>query len=109
VRLLKTELNKYKMKVHLEQLEEMQKELFRQQCDLDIQKAMVKHFIKEKQAEQLTLTDVVKSLPTEECVREWYREGIDQELFWQAKPDWNNEQIFTEVYKTLKYFINRWQ
>jgi hypothetical protein len=59
--------------------------------------------------EQLTLTDVVKSLPTEECVREWYREGIDQELFWQAKPDWNNEQIFTEVYKTLKYFINRWQ
>jgi hypothetical protein len=47
------------MKVNLEQLEEMQKELFRQQCDLDIQKAMVKHFIKEKQAEQLNLTDVV--------------------------------------------------
>ena len=36
------------MKVNLEQLEEMQKELFRQQCDLDIQKAMVKHFIKER-------------------------------------------------------------
>ena len=46
------------MEVNLEQLEEMQKELFRQQCDLDIQKAMVKHFIKEKQAEQLNLTDV---------------------------------------------------
>ena len=46
------------MKANLEQLEEMQKELFRQQCDLDIQKAMVKHFIKEKQAELLTLTDV---------------------------------------------------
>jgi 3-methyladenine DNA glycosylase AlkC len=72
-------------------------------------KFILRNFIKEKQAEQLTLTDVVKSLPTEECVREWYREGIDQELFWQAKPDWNNEQIFTEVYKTLKYFINRWQ
>jgi peptidoglycan hydrolase CwlO-like protein len=54
------------MKANLQQLEEMQKELFRQQCDLDIQKAMVKHFIKEKQAKQLTLTDVVKSLPTEE-------------------------------------------
>jgi hypothetical protein len=46
------------MKVNLEQLEEMQKELFRQQCDLDIQKAMVNHFIKKKKAEQLTLTDV---------------------------------------------------
>jgi hypothetical protein len=46
------------MKVNLEQLEEMKKELFRQQCDLDIHKAMVKHFIKEKQAEQLNLTDV---------------------------------------------------
>ena len=41
MRLLKTELNKYKMKVNLEQLEEMQKELFKQQCDLDIQKAML--------------------------------------------------------------------
>jgi phosphopantothenoylcysteine synthetase/decarboxylase len=46
------------MKVNLEQLEEMQKELFRQQCDLDIQKAMVKHFIKKKKSEQLNLTDV---------------------------------------------------
>jgi len=44
------------MKVNLEQLEEMQKELFRQQCDLDIQKAMVKHFIKKKKDKQLTLT-----------------------------------------------------
>ena len=45
--------------IKLEQLEEMQKELFRRQCDLDIQKAIVKHFIKEKQSEQLNLTDVV--------------------------------------------------
>jgi len=49
------------MKANLEQLEEMQKELFRQQCDLDIQKAMVKHFIKKEKAKQLTLTDVVSS------------------------------------------------
>tara|TARA_R110002073_G_scaffold228246_1_gene389033 strand:+ start:98 stop:217 length:120 start_codon:yes stop_codon:yes gene_type:complete len=39
------------MKADLEQLEEMQKDLFRQQCDLDIQKAMVKHFIKKKETE----------------------------------------------------------
>ena len=46
------------MKADLEQLQEMQKDLFRQQCDLDIQKAMLKHFIKKKEDEQLTLTDV---------------------------------------------------
>ena len=48
-------------KISLEQLEEMQKDLFKKQCDLDIQKAFVKHFIKKKQIEQLTLTDVVVS------------------------------------------------
>ena len=47
------------MKANLEELGEMLTELFKQQCDLDIQKAMVKHFIKKKKAEQLTLTDVV--------------------------------------------------
>ena len=47
------------MKINLEQLEEMQVELFKKQCDLDIQKAMVKHFIKKEKAKQLTLTDVV--------------------------------------------------
>ena len=36
------------MDVSLEELEEMKKELFRKQCDLDIQKAMLNHFI-EKQ------------------------------------------------------------
>ena len=56
------------MKVNLEQLEEMQKELFRQQCDLDIQKAMVKHFIKKEKAKQLTLTDVVSML----CDHNWH-------------------------------------
>ena len=50
------------MKANLEQLEKMQEDLFRQQCDLDIQKAMVKHFIKKEKAKQLTLTDVVKSV-----------------------------------------------
>ena len=48
------------MKVSLEELKEMEKELFKQQCYLDIQKAMVKHFIKKEKVKQLTLTDVVK-------------------------------------------------
>jgi hypothetical protein len=47
-------------KISLEQLEEMQKDLFKKQCDLDIQKAFVKHFIKKKQSEQLTIPVVVK-------------------------------------------------
>ena len=51
------------MKADLEQLEKMKEDLFRQQCDLDIQKAMLKHFIKKKKDEQLTLNGVVKSLP----------------------------------------------
>ena len=37
----------------LEQLELMQKDLFEQQCNLDIQKAMVKHFIKKEKASLL--------------------------------------------------------
>ena len=55
------------MKADLEQLEEMQKDLFRQQCDLDIQKAMLKHFIKKKEDEQLTLTYVGKSVVCGNC------------------------------------------
>ena len=35
-------------KANLNRLEEIQKELFKKQCDLDIQKAMVKHFIKKE-------------------------------------------------------------
>lgn len=46
--------------IKLEQLEEMQKDLFRKQCDLDIQKAFVKHFIKKKQSEQLPIPVVVQ-------------------------------------------------
>lgn len=47
--------------INLEQLKEMQKELFKKQCDLDIQKAMLKHFIKKEQSKQLIITDVVSS------------------------------------------------
>ena len=47
----------------LGQLKEMQKRLLKKQCDLDIQKAMVKAFIKKEESKKLTLTDVVKTLP----------------------------------------------
>ena len=57
-------------KISLEQLEEMQKDLFKKQCDLDIQKAFVKHFIKKKKAEQLNIHSVSKSFY---C----YKEKID--------------------------------
>ena len=71
------------MKADLEQLEKMQEDLFRQQCDLDIQKAMLKHFIKKKEDEQLTLTDVVKSLPIERPkLTTSYNELIQKKCFW---------------------------
>ena len=50
------------MNINLEKLKEIQEDLFKQQCNLDIQKAMLKHFIKKEKDEQLTLTDVVSTL-----------------------------------------------
>ena len=64
------------MNIDLEQLEEIQKDLFKQQCDLDIQKAMVKHFIKKKKAEQLTLTDVSVTSYNEKQVDDAYDKGF---------------------------------
>ena len=49
--------------ISLEQLEEMQKDLFKKQCDLDIREAMLKHFIKKERAKQLILSGVSDSLP----------------------------------------------
>lgn len=67
--------------ISLEQLGEMQKELFKKQCDLDIQKAFVKHFIKKKQDEQLTIPVVVKSFICDTCkdkgiVSYWHKTGV---------------------------------
>ena len=58
---------------------------------------------------QLSIHGVVKSLPTEQCVRDWYKEGNNDAGFWTTKIEIDNETVFTEVYKALKYFINRWQ
>jgi len=62
-----------------------------------------------KPKEQLPINGVVKSLPTEECVRDWYKEGDIDDNFWKHSTEWSNEDVFKEVYKALKYFINRWQ
>jgi hypothetical protein len=37
------------MNINLEKLKEIQEDLFKKQCDLDIQKAMVKHFINKRE------------------------------------------------------------
>lgn len=58
---------------------------------------------------QLTIPRVVKSLPTEQCVRDWYKEGDIDDNFWKHSTEWSNEDVFKEVYKALTYFINRWQ
>ena len=62
-----------------------------------------------KPKEQLPINGVVKSLPTEECVRDWYKEEDIDDNFWKHSTEWSNEDVFKEVYKALKYFINRWQ
>jgi len=86
------------MKANLEQLEEMQKELFKQQCDLDIQKAMVKHFIKKEKVKKLTLTDVGSS--TEFKV--W--DDLFGILSWKFIPTKSGDMMIDaeEVYNELK-------
>jgi len=64
--------------ISLDQLEEMQEVLFKQQCDLDIQKAMVKHFIKKKQAEECDCNSHVA------CIKCGEEKGLDGD-FWKRK------------------------
>jgi hypothetical protein len=44
--------------ISLEELKEMEENLFQKQCDLDMQKAFVKYFIKKKELEQSSITAV---------------------------------------------------
>lgn len=75
------------------------------------QRKTIKRLLLEKEdlKKQLDLCGVVKSLPTEECVRDWWKEGVDNEHFWKHEINWTNEQVFTEIYQSLIYFINKWQ
>ena len=56
----------------------------------------------------LTIPVVVKSLPTEQCVRDWWKEDGDDD-FWKNETEWKNEEVFKEIYKALTYFIKTWQ
>ena len=53
---------------------------------------------------------VVKSLPTDECVEQWWAEGQDpKEGFWQGTPSRTNGDVVEEIKTALKYFIETWQ
>lgn len=87
-------------KISLEQLEEMQKNLFRKQCDLDIQKAFVKHFIKNKQSEHL-LIPVVVELPSKNSkeFKDWLKnEGYKNKGFGIYQKE-NKDYCYTLLYK----------
>src|SRR6056297_2232150 len=50
--------------------------------------------------------EAVKSLPTDECVDQWWAEGQDQEKgFWQEAPYRTNGDVVEEIKTALKYFI----
>lgn len=58
----------------------------------------------------LTIPAVVKSLPTDECVEQWWAEGQDQNKgFWQEAPYRTNGDVVEEIKQALKYFIETWQ
>ena len=58
----------------------------------------------------LTIPAVVKSLPTDECVEQWWAEGQNQnEGFWQEAPYRTNGDVVEEIKTALKYFIETWQ
>jgi len=86
----------------------------REQNDIDkslqIWHRLVSEWDKNKPKEnQCTINDSIKSLPTVECVKEWYKEGNNDAEFWTTKIEIDNETMVKEIYKALKYFINRWQ
>jgi len=55
-------------------------------------------------------SDVPKSLPTDECVEQWWAEGQDQDKgFWQEAPYRTNGDVVEEIKTALKYFIETWQ
>ena len=59
---------------------------------------------------KLTIPVVVKSLPTDECVEQWWTEGKDQQKgFWKEAPYRTNGDVVEEIKTALKYFIETWQ
>ena len=66
--------------------------------------------INEDANKALNIPDVVKSLPTDECVEQWWAEGQDKKKgFWQEAPYRTNGDVVEEIKTALKYFIETWQ
>jgi hypothetical protein len=66
----------------------------------------------ETQDEQLRLCGVGSNevaMPTEDCVKDWWRQGRGDKYFWKHETYWSNEQVFREIYQSLTYFIKKWQ
>jgi len=65
---------------------------------------------KQRLVKNCSIPNVVKSLPTDECVEQWWAEGQDQkEGFWQEAPYRTNGDVVEEIKTALKYFIETWQ
>lgn len=64
----------------------------------------------DSEVKKLTIPVVAKSLPTDECVEQWWAEGKDQQKgFWQEAPYRTNGDVVEEIKTALKYFIETWQ
>jgi len=75
-----------------------------------IEKSAYKKGFEDAQSKQCNIANVVKSLPTDECVEQWWAEGQDQkEVFWQKAPYRTNGDVVEEIKTALKYFIETWQ
>lgn len=60
----------------------------------------------EQQIKNCSIPNVVKSLPTDECVEQWWAEGQEQNKgFWQEAPYRTNGDVVEEIKTALKYFI----
>jgi hypothetical protein len=52
---------------------------------------------------------VVKSLPDDEAIEQWWAEGKESDKFWQDAPYRTNGDVVEEIKTALKYFITVWQ
>jgi len=64
----------------------------------------------ESKVKALSTPVVRKSLPTDDCLEQWWAEGQDEkESFWQEAPYRTNGDVVEEIKTALKYFIETWQ
>jgi hypothetical protein len=72
--------------------------------------ARIEHYIAKEIGLKIYYHQNIKSLPTDECVEQWWAEGQDQKKgFWQEAPYRTNGDVVEEIKTALKYFIETWQ